>query len=92
MLDRNSRKCQECSVIVRTEAVDILNTAAKEIPHFCRRAVSEPHPDDFRRVSHQERSLMEIRILRHDGQALLRSVLPHHTVGCSRKVNMPDMR
>jgi hypothetical protein len=56
-----------------------------------RGAIAAPSPDDFGWMAEQEAALMKVGILRDDGKALLRRILPHSGVGGLAKTDVSNV-
>lgn len=71
--------------------LDIGQPGAEQRGHGYRRAVSQPDPDDLRRVAKEECPLLKVGVLGHDHKSVRDRVRLHGGVGCGGQAHVADM-
>ena len=71
-----SAESQESGLGIRGEAANRIGVGSDDRFDVARRAVAQADPDNLRGCAMDEAPLMEIRILGHDDEPMLASVLP----------------
>ena len=79
---------QKGSTRIALEVLDRGQVFPEQAREIVGRAVPTTQPNDLRRRAVEEAALLGIGILGSDHEAILRCVVPHSVIACSRQTNV----